>query len=63
MGLNLEALAKALRISVEFTDEDRSRVKEMRENGLGLSSVREEIIAGKILRRIKELVDKVDVLK
>ena len=63
MGLNLEALAKALRISVEFTDEDRNRVKEMREEGIGLSSVREEIIAGKILRRIKELVEKVDVLK
>lgn len=63
MSLNLEALAKALRISVEFTDEDRNRVKEMREEGMGLSSVREEIIAGKILKRIEELVEKVDVLK
>ena len=63
MGLNLEALARALKVSTEFSDEDRKRVKEMREHGIGLDSARDEIIAGKILRRIKELVDKADVLK
>lgn len=60
MGLNLEALAKALKISTEFSDEDRKRIKEMRENGIGLYSARDEIFAGKILKRIKELVEKVE---
>ena len=60
MGLNLEALARALKVSTEFSDEDRKRVKEMRENGIGLCSARDELFAGKILERIKELVEKVE---
>ena len=50
MGLNLERLAEALKVSINFTPEDRIKFKEMRE----------ELIAGKILKRITELVEKID---
>lgn len=61
MGLNLEKLAEALKVSINFTPEDRIKFKEMRESGrYGFNSAREELIAGKILKRITELVEKID---
>ena len=60
MGLNLEKLAEALKIPTSFTQEDRDRINNMRENGIGLYSARDELFAGKILKRITELVEKVE---
>lgn len=60
MGLNLERLAEALKIPTSFTQEDRDRINNMRENGIGLYSARDELFAGKILKRITELVEKVE---
>lgn len=61
MRLNLERLAEALKVSINFTSEDRIKLKEMRESGrYGVNSAREALIAGKILKRITELVEKID---
>ena len=60
MSLNLERLAEALKIDTSFSDEDRRRIKDMREQGTGLYTARDEIFAGKILKRINELVNKLE---
>lgn len=61
MGLNLERLAEALKVSIEFTPEDRVKFEIMRKSGIyGFDSARGELIAGKILKRISELVEKID---
>lgn len=61
MGLNLEKLAEALKLDITFTEEDKKKCHEMRESGrYGFYSAREELIAGKILKRISELVEKID---
>lgn len=61
MGLNLQRLAEALKINIDFTPEDKVKFKEMRESGkYGFYSAKDEIIAGKILKRISELVEKID---
>ena len=59
MSIKLECLAKALKINTEFSQEDRRRIKEMRESGWYLETAIEEIYANKILKRIEELVEKV----
>ena len=60
MSLNLERLAEALKIDTSFSDEDRRRINNMREQGTGLYTARDEIFAGKILERINELVNKLE---
>ena len=60
MSLNLERLAEALKIDTSFSDEDRRRINNMREQGTGLYTARDEIFAGKILKRIEELVNKLE---
>ena len=61
MGLNLERLAEALKVNIDFTPEDRVKFEIMRKSGrYGFNSAREELIAGKILKRISELVEKID---
>ena len=62
MGLNLEKLAEALKIpmSFTFTEEERNKFNSLRENGIGYDSARDEIFAGRILKRITELVEKVE---
>lgn len=61
MGLNLERLAEALKLDITFTEKDKKKYHEMRESGrYGFNSAREELIAGKILKRITELVEKID---
>ena len=60
MSLNLERLAEALNIDISFSEEDRCRINHMREQGIGLYTARDEIFAGKILKRINELVNKLE---
>lgn len=60
MSLNLERLAEALNIDTSFSEEDRCRINNMREQGIGLYTARDEIFAGKILKRINELVNKLE---
>lgn len=61
MGLNLERLAEALKVSIDFTSEDRVKFEIMMKSGIyEYDSAREQIIAGKILKRISELVEKID---
>ena len=60
MGLNLERLAQALKLDTNFSEEDRNKINEMRQHGIGLYSARDEIFAGKILKRINELVNKLE---
>ena len=60
MSLNLERLAQALKLDTNFSEEDRNKINEMRQQGIGLYSARDEIFAGKILKRINELVNKVE---
>lgn len=60
MGLNLERLAQALKLDTNFSEEDRNKINEMRQQGIGIYSARDEIFAGKILKRITELVEKVE---
>ena len=60
MSLNLERLAEALNIDTSFSEEDRYRINNMREQGTGLYTARDEIFAGKILKRINELVNKLE---
>ena len=61
MSIKLECLAKALKINTEFSQEDRQRIEEMWESGrYGLESAKEAIYAGKILKRISQLVEKID---
>lgn len=60
MSLNLERLAEALNIDTSFSEEDRCRINNMREQGTGLYTARDEIFAGKILKRINELVNKLE---
>lgn len=61
MSIKLEALMKALKIEINFSEEDRQKIKEMRESGrYGLESAKEAIYAGKILKRISQLVEKID---
>lgn len=60
MGLNLERLAQALKLDTNFSEEDRNKINEMRQQGIGLYSARDEIFAGKILKRINELVNKLE---
>ena len=62
MSLNLERLAEVLKIDTSFTEEDRHRIDDMRKMGTGLYTARDEIFAGKILKRIEELVNKVESL-
>lgn len=63
MSIKLECLAKALKINTEFSQEDRQIIKEMRESGrYGLETAIEEIYADKILKRIVELVEKVEAI-
>lgn len=48
MGLNLERLAEALKVSIDFTPEDRVKFEIMRKSRTyRFDSAREEIIAGK----------------
>ena len=64
MSLNLEKLAKALKVDTSLSDEDRVKLKQMRETGFyGCESAKEELYAGRILKRISELVEKVDSIK
>lgn len=60
MSLNLERLAEALKIDTSFSDEDRRRIADMRERGTGIYTAKDEIFAGKILKRINELVTKLE---
>lgn len=61
MSIKLECLAKALKINTGFSQEDRQRIDEMRKSGrYGIETAIEEIYAGKILKRISELVEKVE---
>ena len=60
MSLNLERLAEALNIDTSFSEEDRCQINNMREQGTGLYAARDEIFAGKILKRINELVNKLE---
>ena len=60
MSLNLERLAEALNINTSFSEEDRCRINNMREHGIGLYAARDEIFVGKILKRINELVNKLE---
>lgn len=61
MSIKLECLAKALKINTEFSQEDRKRIDEMWKSGrYSLETSKEEIYAGKILKRISELVGKVE---
>ena len=47
-----------------YTEEDKKKCHEMRESGrYGFYSAREELIAGKILKRISELVNIVEKIK
>ena len=48
----------------DFTPEDRVKFEIMRKSGIyGFDSAREELIAGKILKRISELVNTVEKIK
>lgn len=60
MGLNLNRLAEALKVNTEFSYEDRVKLDNMRKEGCGMESAFEEILAGKILNRIEELVNKIE---
>ena len=61
MSIKLECLAKALKINTEFSQEDRQRIDEMWKVGrYSLETAIEEIYANKILKRITELVEKVE---
>lgn len=61
MGLNLERLAEALKVNIDFTPEDRVKLEIMMKSGIyKYDSACEVIIAGKILKRITELVEKID---
>ena len=61
MGLNLEKLAEALKVDATLTQGDRNKILEMRNSGrYGIESAKDEIIARKILKRISELVEKID---
>lgn len=61
MSLNLEKLAKALKVDTSLSDEDRIKIKEMRETGFyGCESAKEELYSQRILKRISELVEKVE---
>lgn len=61
MGLNLERLAEALRVNTTLTQGDRNKILEMRNSGrYDIESAKDEIIARKILKRISELVEKID---
>jgi len=62
--LNNDLLAKALKVE-KFTEEDAKRAQEIFENTLWMCSINEayeEIRAQKILKRITELVEKVEKL-
>ena len=61
MGLNLEKLAKALKIESEFSDEDINILEDLRY--IGCENTMQEIYSQKILKRISELVEKVDSIK
>lgn len=64
MGLDLERLAEALKVSIDFTPEDRVKFEIMMKSGIyEYDSAREQIIAGKILKRISELVNTVEKIK
>ena len=60
MGINLEKLADALKVDITFTDDDKEEIFLMRNEGLGLNTAMEEIFAKKILKKIAELVEKVE---
>lgn len=61
MSLNLEKLAKVLKVSTEFTDEDRKEIKRMRATGFyNLFSAKDKILEDRILIKISELVEKVE---
>ena len=61
MSIKLECLAKALKINTEFSQEDRQRIDEMWKSGrYSLETAIEAIYANKILKRIAELVEKVE---
>ena len=60
MSLNLERLAEALNIDTSFSEEDRCRINNMREQGIGLYTAKDKVLAGKILKRINELVNKLE---
>lgn len=60
MSIKLERLAEALNIDTALSREDLYRIIKMREQGTGLYTARDEIFAGKILKRINELVNKLE---
>lgn len=60
MSIKLQRLAQALKINTEFSHEDRIKLNELREQGNGIESAMEEILAGKILKRISDLVEKIE---
>lgn len=59
--MNIEKLAKALKVNTEFTDEDRIEIKRLRETGFySLFSAKDKILEDRVLIRISELVEKVE---
>ena len=59
--MDIEKLAKALKVSTEFTDEDRKEIKRLRETGFySLFSAKDKILEDRVLIRISELVEKVE---
>ena len=60
MSIKLQRLANALKINTELSLEDRIKLNELREQGNGIESAMEEILAGKILKRISDLVEKIE---
>ena len=62
MSLNLELLAKALKVSTQITEEDEEKAQKLFENCKFYCSINEafkEVLAQKILARIEELVNKI----
>lgn len=60
MSIKLQRLAEALKINTELSHEDRIKLNELREQGNGVESALEEILAGKILKRISDLVERIE---
>ena len=64
MGIKLECLAEALKVSREITEEDEVLATKIWEENKNYycnrNEVYEEVLARKIVQRIQELVEKVE---
>ena len=65
MSLNLYRLAKALKVSTEISDEDMKVASDIFERNKMLESINvayDILVAERVLKRIEELVEKVEKL-